>query len=125
MSGWGKPRLQGGGKSVNLSIAVDGSSSTDSPCLFPPGLKEMVSLPTKVPTALRRTFGSLAVILGLVFPATAGELLPPERPIPEVIDYYVDQELRAAEIIPAPRASDANLVRRLTLDLAGRIPTVA
>ncbi len=52
-------------------------------------------------------------------------LLPPNRSIPEVIDHYIDAHLRSEKITPAPPASDATLLRRLTLDLAGRIPTVA
>lgn len=51
-------------------------------------------------------------------------LLPPDRPIAEAIDHYIDAQLRAEKITPAPPASDATLLRRLTLDLAGRIPTV-
>src|SRR5262245_51668491 len=55
----------------------------------------------------------------------AEELLPPDRPIPEVIDHYLDLKLKQVSVAPAPPADDATLVRRLTLDLAGRIPTVA
>jgi len=48
-----------------------------------------------------------------------------ERPIAEVVDHYVDLRL-AKEVVPAaPAADDATLVRRLTLDLVGRIPTAA
>jgi len=69
----------------------------------------------------------------LVFPAlllTAGfaraaELLPADRPIPEVIDHYVDAKLKSANVTPAPQADDYTLIRRLTLDLVGRIPTPA
>jgi len=55
----------------------------------------------------------------------AAELLSAGRPIEEVIDHYVDQQLKEESVAPAPQADDANLVRRMTLDLAGRIPTVA
>ena len=54
----------------------------------------------------------------------AEELLPPDRPIAEVIDYYLDASLAAEGVTPAPQTNDATLVRRLTLDLAGRTPTV-
>jgi hypothetical protein len=59
--------------------------------------------------------------------AQAGEplLLPPERPIEQVVDHYIDAELREAKVTPALPAGDAGLLRRLTLDLDGRIPTVA
>jgi hypothetical protein len=69
------------------------------------------------------------LLLGALFvwssTAAAGELLPPERPIPEVIDHYIGLRLKQAGVTPAPQADDATLVRRLTLDLAGRIPTAA
>ena len=55
--------------------------------------------------------------------ARPADLLPPDRPIPEVIDHYVDAKLKAAGVTPAAQADDATLVRRLTLDLVGRIPT--
>lgn len=54
----------------------------------------------------------------------AGELLPPEKSIEEVVDHYIQARLDTEKLAPAPQATDANLVRRLTLDLAGRIPTV-
>jgi hypothetical protein len=57
--------------------------------------------------------------------ARPADLLPPDRPVPEVIDHYVDARLKAAGVNPAPQADDYTLVRRLTLDLVGRIPTPA
>jgi hypothetical protein len=57
--------------------------------------------------------------------ATADELLPPDRPIEEVVDHYLDARLKEEGVTPAPPADDANYIRRLTLDLVGRIPTVA
>jgi hypothetical protein len=55
----------------------------------------------------------------------AGELLPASKPIEEAIDHYIDARLSADGIAPAGQADDATLIRRLTLDLCGRIPTVA
>ncbi len=55
--------------------------------------------------------------------ARADELLPSNRSIGEAIDHYIDAKLKKAKIVPAPPADDATLVRRLFLDLAGRIPT--
>jgi hypothetical protein len=55
----------------------------------------------------------------------AAELLPPDKPTAEVIDHYVDAKLKTAGIAPAPQADDYTLIRRLTLDLVGRIPTPA
>jgi hypothetical protein len=68
---------------------------------------------------------SLLLASQIALTSLAAELLPPERPPREAIDYYIDAGLAREKVDPAPRASDANLVRRLTLDLAGRIPTVA
>jgi hypothetical protein len=52
----------------------------------------------------------------------ADELLPPDRPIPEVIDHYINAKLEQYNTQPASPASDANLLRRTMLDLVGRIP---
>ncbi len=71
--------------------------------------------------------GAVAVVaLGAVGSAAgAEELLAPDRPIAQVIDHYVDLKLQKAKIAPAPPADPATFVRRLYLDLAGRIPTPA
>lgn len=67
---------------------------------------------------------SLICIIWCGANSQAGELLPPEKSIEEVIDHYIQARLDTEKIVPAPQATDANLIRRLTLDLAGRIPTV-
>jgi len=46
-----------------------------------------------------------------------------DRPPHEVIDTYIFQSLKDQGIHPAPKATDATLVKRLTFDLAGRPPT--
>src|SRR5262249_48250462 len=43
----------------------------------------------------------------------------------EAVDRAIEEALRKEGVKPAPLADDATLVRRLTLDLAGRIPTAA
>ena len=53
---------------------------------------------------------------------------PPEAraddpPIEQVIDKSIDAAIAAAGVTPASQADDATLIRRLTLDLVGRIPT--
>src|SRR4051812_44168371 len=65
----------------------------------------------------------LAALVAAGPSASAEDLLSPDRPIEEVVDYYLDLRLAAEAIRPAPEADDATLARRLTLDLAGRIPT--
>ena len=55
----------------------------------------------------------------------ADELVPREWPINVVIDHYVRAGWVAEKIQPATLLEEAALVRRMTLDLAGRIPTTA
>jgi hypothetical protein len=74
---------------------------------------------------LRPAFAVAAAILVIEAAAWAGELLPPDRAIADVVDHYVDAGLKKAGITPAQAADDVTLLRRLTLDLAGRIPTSA
>lgn len=74
-----------------------------------------------------RTFRLILSLLALVFAPSlsrADELLPPTLPVEQVVDRYVDARLQEAGIAPAPPADDANFIRRLTLDLVGRIPTL-
>ncbi|MBY0229998.1 MAG: DUF1549 and DUF1553 domain-containing protein [Gemmataceae bacterium] len=65
------------------------------------------------------------LILLLVAPACAADLLPADRPIHAAVDHYVDAQIKDAGGKAAPLADDATLLRRLTLDLAGRIPTAS
>src|SRR5688572_3833904 len=57
--------------------------------------------------------------------SSAADLLPPNKSMEEVIDHYVDARLKEEKVHPAPLADDATFLRRVTLDLAGRIPTPA
>jgi hypothetical protein len=70
------------------------------------------------------------LLLTAVVPLAQGQsaapaLLPADRPLEQAIDYYIDAGIKAAGTQAAPPADDATLVRRLMLDLAGRIPTLA
>jgi hypothetical protein len=56
--------------------------------------------------------------------ASAADILPPHHAVEAVIDHYVEARLRAEGVQPAPQADDATLIRRLTLDLVGRIPSL-
>ncbi|HEY8502966.1 MAG TPA: DUF1549 domain-containing protein, partial [Gemmataceae bacterium] len=71
-----------------------------------------------------RLLPGLLLVLA-VAPLRADELLPPDRPVEQAIDHYIDERLKAENVAPAPQADDATLARRLTLDLAGRVPTAA
>lgn len=55
----------------------------------------------------------------------AADLPAADLPIPVVIDQLMDAELSKRGLVPAVRADDRTLLRRTTLDLAGRIPTTA
>jgi hypothetical protein len=74
---------------------------------------------------LRLTLLALAVLLAGGTRASAADLLPADKPAPAVIDHYLDARLQEEKVKPAAQADDANVLRRLTLDLVGRIPTVA
>ncbi len=65
----------------------------------------------------------LAFVLG-PSRTSADELLPRELPLEQVVDHYVEARLEEAAIPAARPASDVQFIRRLTFDLAGRIPTV-
>lgn len=56
-------------------------------------------------------------------PKPLGKLLPAEKSVAEVIDHYVEARLAAEKISPAEQIDDVNYIRRVTLDLIGRIPT--
>jgi hypothetical protein len=78
-----------------------------------------------MPTIPRRILALLVVLTASGLPATGADLLPPDRPIEEVVDHYLDAALAQEKVQPAPAADDANVLRRVTLDLVGRIPTAA
>src|SRR5262245_22487026 len=66
-------------------------------------------------------------LLALVFGPSlvrADDLLPRTLPVEQIVDHYVDLRLKEEGIQPAPPVGDANFIRRLTLDLVGRIPTL-
>jgi hypothetical protein len=84
---------------------------------------------TSIEEPTMRIVGQAIAFAGMVvagaLSAMGAELLPPDRSIPEAVDHYIDEALRREGVKPAPAADDATLIRRLTLDLAGRIPTAA
>lgn len=69
----------------------------------------------------------LSFITLLVLPAFAHgqSLLPAERSIEDAVDHYIDAGLKNVELTPAQLVDDAGFLRRVMLDLAGRIPTMA
>ncbi len=68
---------------------------------------------------------STLVVLDVCLTALAAIELPaPDLPIQTVIDTCLRDDLAARGITPALPAADVTLLRRTTLDLAGRIPTL-
>ncbi len=67
-----------------------------------------------------------ATTLGLVAAGfvSADELLSADRPVEKAIDHYINVLIKQTGTTPAPLADDATILRRLTLDLNGRIPTI-
>ena len=51
------------------------------------------------------------------------KLLPKEKSIQEVVDHYVGARLKKEKVVHTELVNEETLIRRLTLDLAGRIPT--
>ncbi len=76
---------------------------------------------------MQRILFALALVAACtpVASAQSPNLLPADRPIGQVIDHYLDAQLKEAKVQPVAQADDATLLRRLTLDLNGRVPTVA
>ena len=74
---------------------------------------------------IRIAFCVVATVVVAAPRLMADELAAPERPIEEVVDQYIDAGLTAAKITAAHAADDANFIRRVTLDLAGRIPATS
>jgi hypothetical protein len=63
------------------------------------------------------------LLVGNVPVSAEEELLSPDLTIAEVVDHYLNRKLEEEQIEPAEPATDEIFLRRLTLDLAGRIPT--
>ena len=74
---------------------------------------------------MRHCFLLAFLLAALVRASSAADLLPADQPLEAAIDHYVDALLKTDKVAAAPQASDANLIRRLMLDLAGRIPTTS
>lgn len=61
-----------------------------------------------------------AVVRGLSYRSAA---ISPAGDAPDMIDRHIFAALREANVGPAPRTNDYEFIRRVTLDLTGRIPT--
>ncbi len=84
-------------------------------------------------SAYRLCFAAAVISTGLLSTSAllaedglpAEGLLPADSALPVVIDHYVDQQNQKGGIPVVGQATDYVLLRRMTLDLAGRIPTAA
>jgi len=74
----------------------------------------------KHPTAIL-TFLFLTTVAAAQEPTS----FPPDRPIEQAVDHFINAELKEVQLTAAPLAEPAAFLRRATLDLAGRIPTAA
>jgi len=74
---------------------------------------------------LRPTFLVLTLMIAGATALRADDLLPADRPIENVVDHYIDLQLQNEGLSPTGLIDDAAYIRRVTLDLVGRIPTVA
>ncbi len=72
---------------------------------------------------LLRIHLSALCLLTTIVSAGGADLPSADLPIEQVVDQFIHQRLEAEKISPVPQADDANLLRRLMLDVAGRIPT--
>jgi hypothetical protein len=75
-----------------------------------------------------RLLSLLVLLLGasaIGFAQASPKVLPADRPIEQAVDHYIDLQLKENRVEPAPHADDAEFLRRITLDLVGRIPTLA
>ena len=65
----------------------------------------------------------MAIVLCGSIIANAEDLLPADTEIASSIDHYIQQHLVASGVAAVEPADDLTLLRRTTLDLAGRVPT--
>jgi hypothetical protein len=88
------------------------------------------------PTPLARQFirvAAYAVVLA-VMPVAPAPAAPPEprssgtaawQPIADKLNAQLRQAWRTEKIVPAPEVDDARFLRRVSLDISGRLPTAA
>ena len=65
----------------------------------------------------------MAIVMCGSHVAHAEELLPADTEISNAIDHYVQQHLVTSGVAAVEPADDLTLLRRTSLDLAGRVPT--
>ena len=98
--------------------------------LFGPRYTQFVSkaiqLPINIQNAHRAAVGELTrqVVSQLAYIPPGSRTYTFQRPAePGTVDFYIFGALQAAGVTPAPATTDYEFIRRVTLDLTGRIPT--
>ena len=89
---------------------------------MPEGLKLM--LHAYFPISVRSMILAVFLFNGL-FQASLWGQVASDAAIESVVDHYVDVRLMESIVEPAGQASDSDLIRRLTLDLIGRLPSLS
>jgi hypothetical protein len=74
---------------------------------------------------MQKLFACGCLLLSAAAVAAQDKLLPADTAVEKAVDHYIDAKLKAAGVTPAAPADDAAILRRLTLDLNGRVPTLA
>jgi Protein of unknown function (DUF1549)/Protein of unknown function (DUF1553) len=69
--------------------------------------------------------GCLLMFQAALAQSRSDDLLPPETPLQQAVDHYLEARLQRAGVQAAPPADAATLLRRTMLDLVGRPPTMA
>src|SRR5947209_1579688 len=72
-------------------------------------------------------YSSIGVLLGFTVFAQADDSATPQAAKPEAVAARIDQEIQkkldAEKLKPSPLADDAEFMRRVYLDITGKIPT--
>lgn len=103
------------------SLALYESNSEAMAHVTEHGLVQIQDIPGKVAVMVRYQ-GKVAVFTAAVPLGAPVEQLPPER---NFVDRHVFANLKAIGIPPSPVCDDATFLRRVTLDIGGRLPTEA